>query len=45
MNSVFQHLISLLLVFSSLHVHQLTEGCSCALTHPQDAFCNSDIGE
>lgn len=44
MNAVYQHLISLLLVFSSLHV-QLTEGCSCALTHPQDAFCNSDIGE
>lgn len=45
MNSVYQHLISLLVVLSSLHVNQLTEGCSCALTHPQDAFCNSDIGE
>ena len=44
MQSVYQHLISLLFVFSSLHLHQLTEGCSCALTHPQDAFCNSDIG-
>ncbi|XP_022045031.1 metalloproteinase inhibitor 3 [Acanthochromis polyacanthus] len=43
MQSVYQHLISLLFVFSSLQVHQLTEGCSCALTHPQDAFCNSDI--
>lgn len=45
MNSVYQHLISLLVVYSSLHVNHLTEGCSCALTHPQDAFCNSDIGE
>lgn len=45
MNSVYQHLISLLFVFSSLHVNHLAEGCSCALTHPQDAFCNSDIGE
>lgn len=45
MNSVYRHLISLLFVFSSLHVNHLTEGCSCALTHPQDAFCNSDIGE
>ena len=44
MQSVYQHLLSLLFVFSSLHLHQLTEGCSCALTHPQDAFCNSDIG-
>lgn len=43
MQSVYRHLISLLLVFSSLQVPQLTEGCSCALTHPQDAFCNSDI--
>ncbi|XP_038594851.1 metalloproteinase inhibitor 3 [Micropterus salmoides] len=43
MQSVYQHLISLLFVFSSLQVNQLTEGCSCALTHPQDAFCNSDI--
>ncbi|MEQ2235325.1 Metalloproteinase inhibitor 3 [Ilyodon furcidens] len=43
MQSVYQHLISLLLVFSSLQVPQLTEGCSCALGHPQDAFCNSDI--
>ncbi|XP_008399693.2 metalloproteinase inhibitor 3 [Poecilia reticulata] len=43
MQSVYQHLISLLFVFSSLQVPQLTEGCSCALTHPQDAFCNSDI--
>lgn len=45
MQSVYQHLISLLFVFSSLQVNQLTEGCSCALTHPQDAFCNSDIGK
>lgn len=45
MQSVYQHLVSLLFVFSSLHVYQLTEGCSCALTHPQDAFCNSDIGK
>lgn len=45
MQSVYQHLISLLLVFSTLQVQQLTEGCSCALTHPQDAFCNSDIGK
>lgn len=45
MNSAYQHLISLLFVFSSLHVNHLTEGCSCALAHPQDAFCNSDIGE
>lgn len=45
MQSLYQHLISLLFVFSSLHVQQLTEGCSCALTHPQDAFCNSDIGQ
>lgn len=44
MQSVYKHLISLLFVFSSLHVNQLTEGCSCGLTHPQDAFCNSDIG-
>ncbi|KAA8579979.1 hypothetical protein FQN60_005514 [Etheostoma spectabile] len=43
MQSVYRHLISLLFVFSSLQVIQLTEGCSCALTHPQDAFCNSDI--
>lgn len=45
MQSAYQHLISLLFVFSSLHVDQLTEGCSCALSHPQDAFCNSEIGE
>lgn len=42
MHSVY--LVSLLFIFSTLHVNQLTEGCSCALTHPQDAFCNSDIG-
>uniref|UniRef100_A0AAX7TFB5 Metalloproteinase inhibitor 3 n=1 Tax=Astatotilapia calliptera TaxID=8154 RepID=A0AAX7TFB5_ASTCA len=41
MHSVY--LVSLLFIFSTLHVNQLTEGCSCALTHPQDAFCNSDI--
>lgn len=45
MQSAYQHLISLLFVFSSMHVNQLTEGCSCALMHPQDAFCNSEIGE
>lgn len=45
MRSLCQHLISLLFVFGSLHVDRLTEGCSCALTHPQDAFCNSDIGQ
>lgn len=44
MQSLYRHLLSLLLV-SSLQLHQLTEGCSCALTHPQDAYCNSDIGE
>lgn len=44
MRSLCQHLVSLVFVFGSLHVDWLTEGCSCALTHPQDAFCNSDIG-
>ncbi|KAK7896319.1 hypothetical protein WMY93_021644 [Mugilogobius chulae] len=27
---------------SSLQI-QLADACSCALTHPQDAYCNSDI--
>ncbi|XP_026182225.1 metalloproteinase inhibitor 3 [Mastacembelus armatus] len=43
MQSAYHHLISLLFVFSSLHVNQLTDGCSCALSHPQDAFCKSEI--
>ncbi|KAM4712233.1 metalloproteinase inhibitor 3 [Anableps anableps] len=43
MQSVYQHLISLLFVFSSLQVPQLTEGCSCIISHPQHAYCNSDI--
>uniref|UniRef100_A0A8C6UK78 Metalloproteinase inhibitor 3 n=1 Tax=Neogobius melanostomus TaxID=47308 RepID=A0A8C6UK78_9GOBI len=42
MQSLYQHLVSLLFVFSSLQL-QLADGCSCALTHPQDAYCNSDI--
>jgi len=40
---VYRQLVRLLLALSSLQ--QLAEGCSCALSHPQDAFCNSDIGE
>lgn len=43
MTSVYQ-LLSLLLVFCSLRVDEL-EACSCSLVHPQDAFCNSDIGK
>ncbi|XP_056280645.1 metalloproteinase inhibitor 3 [Pseudoliparis swirei] len=38
---VYRQLVRLLLALSSLQ--QLAEGCSCALSHPQDAFCNSDI--
>lgn len=45
MQSLYRHFISLLFVLSSLHVYQLTEGCSCALSHPQDAFCNAEIGK
>lgn len=45
MQSVYQHLLSLLFIFNSLQLQQLADGCSCALTHPQDAYCNSDIGE
>lgn len=45
MRAVSVNLISLLFIYCSLHAPRVTEGCSCALTHPQDAFCNSDIGE
>ncbi|XP_041709770.1 metalloproteinase inhibitor 3 isoform X1 [Coregonus clupeaformis] len=43
MQSLCHQLLSLLFVFSSLQIHELTEACSCALSHPQDAYCNSDI--
>ncbi|KAJ8411132.1 hypothetical protein AAFF_G00171380 [Aldrovandia affinis] len=36
-------LFNLLIVLSSLQIRQFTEACSCALSHPQDAYCNSDI--
>lgn len=45
MRAVSVNLISLLFLYCSLHAPHMTEGCSCAMTHPQDAFCNSDIGE
>uniref|UniRef100_A0A3P9H240 Metalloproteinase inhibitor 3 n=1 Tax=Oryzias latipes TaxID=8090 RepID=A0A3P9H240_ORYLA len=43
MRAVSVNLISLLFLYCSLHAPHMTEGCSCAMTHPQDAFCNSDI--
>ncbi|XP_048863682.1 metalloproteinase inhibitor 3-like [Brienomyrus brachyistius] len=42
MRSLKCAVISLLLVLC-LPLHQVAQACSCALSHPQDAFCNSDI--
>ena len=42
MQTLNQRLVSLLVLVGSM---QLADGCSCALTHPQDAYCNSDIGK
>ncbi|XP_058877195.1 metalloproteinase inhibitor 3-like [Acipenser ruthenus] len=36
-------LFSLLVVLCSFRLNDVTEACSCALSHPQDAYCNSDI--
>jgi len=44
MRSGTQPLLGLLLLLS-LQGSPLTEACSCAMTHPQDAFCSADIGE
>ncbi|KAK1168754.1 metalloproteinase inhibitor 3-like [Acipenser oxyrinchus oxyrinchus] len=42
--SVFVHmLLSLLVVLCSFRLNDVAEACSCALSHPQDAYCNSDI--
>ncbi|MBN3287386.1 TIMP3 inhibitor, partial [Polyodon spathula] len=44
--SVFVHtLFSLLVVLCSFRLNDVAEACSCALSHPQDAYCNSDIEE
>ncbi|KAG9329752.1 hypothetical protein JZ751_029792 [Albula glossodonta] len=43
MQSFNYSLFNLLIVLSSLQIRQFTEACSCALSHPQDAYCNSDI--
>ncbi|XP_041935263.1 metalloproteinase inhibitor 3 isoform X1 [Alosa sapidissima] len=43
MKSMYHQLLSLLFVLGSLQINQLTEACSCALSHPQEAYCNSDI--
>ncbi|KAF3859120.1 hypothetical protein F7725_021519, partial [Dissostichus mawsoni] len=42
MRSGTQPLLGLLLLLS-LQGSPLTEACSCAMTHPQDAFCSADI--
>ncbi|MGH0116597.1 UNVERIFIED_CONTAM: hypothetical protein FKN15_014797 [Acipenser sinensis] len=42
--SVFVHMLfSLLVVLCSFRLNDVAEACSCALSHPQDAYCNSDI--
>ncbi|XP_072123798.1 metalloproteinase inhibitor 3-like isoform X2 [Mobula birostris] len=35
--------LSLLLAVSSVQFSQLTEACSCRPSHPQHAFCNSEV--
>ncbi|MBN3270823.1 TIMP3 inhibitor, partial [Polyodon spathula] len=42
--SVFVHtLFSFLVVLCSFRLNDVAEACSCALSHPQEAYCNSDI--
>ncbi|CAL8386405.1 unnamed protein product [Boreogadus saida] len=42
MRSIYPQLFSVLFVFTCLQLHY-TEGCTCAPSHPQDAYCNSEI--
>ncbi|XP_056444079.1 metalloproteinase inhibitor 3 isoform X1 [Gadus chalcogrammus] len=42
MRSIYAQLFSVLFVFTCLQLHY-TEGCTCAPSHPQDAYCNSEI--
>ncbi|KAJ3612625.1 hypothetical protein NHX12_020892 [Muraenolepis orangiensis] len=43
MRSLYPQLLGVLCVFTCLQLHQLTEGCTCAPSHPQDAYCNSEM--
>lgn len=40
-NGIFCTLVLLVL----WGTEELTEACSCAPVHPQQAFCNADVGE
>lgn len=40
-NGIFCTLVLLVL----WRTEELTEACSCAPVHPQQAFCNADVGE
>ncbi|XP_023671023.1 metalloproteinase inhibitor 3-like [Paramormyrops kingsleyae] len=42
MQQLYQALFCVLLL-GSLHVSRFADACSCLLSHPQDAYCNSDI--
>lgn len=45
MNNPSNSILATLVVLLLWRVEEIAEACSCSPMHPQQAFCNADIGK